>query len=178
MLGSSDEHNAISMSYDFARGEHRPLTLVFAGSRSEEALKEALFARRTVVWGMDGRVFGEQEWLDKLFAAAVSVENPEFELKGWGAAALRLRNPTDLAFVLALDGPSPEGLRLPKRLTVPPGAVALLEIGATSGNREGVEELVLPYRVENLLPTPDQALRVNFPVRVRFVPAPPPPKKY
>ena len=50
IVGNSDIHDPTGMSYDFCKGEHRPMTLVFAKECSEESIKEALLAHRTAVY--------------------------------------------------------------------------------------------------------------------------------
>jgi len=50
----------------------RPMTLIFAKERTHDSVKEAFFARRTVGFAA-GMVLGPQEWLNKLFAACVTV---------------------------------------------------------------------------------------------------------
>ena len=48
ILGTSDIHGLIDWQYDVPYGGHRPVTLVFAEEKSENAIKEALKGGRTV----------------------------------------------------------------------------------------------------------------------------------
>jgi hypothetical protein len=57
IMGTSDVHGLIDWLYDVPEGGHRPVTLIFAKERTEESIKEALFARRTVVWFVDILIF-------------------------------------------------------------------------------------------------------------------------
>ena len=57
------------MGYDLANS-HRPVTLIFAKERSEEAVKEALIERRTAAF-TENMVRGNEEWLKPLFSACV-----------------------------------------------------------------------------------------------------------
>ncbi|MDR0522027.1 MAG: twin-arginine translocation signal domain-containing protein [Planctomycetaceae bacterium] len=50
----------------------RPMTLILAEDRTEEAVRDAFFAHRTIGWAMD-MIFGRPEAVEKLFAACVSV---------------------------------------------------------------------------------------------------------
>ena len=50
LIGTSDVHDLIDWDYEPHNGGHRPVTLVFAEEKTTESIKEALFARRTVVW--------------------------------------------------------------------------------------------------------------------------------
>ncbi|MFS4417243.1 Sb-PDE family phosphodiesterase [Maribacter sp. 2307ULW6-5] len=47
IMGTSDIHGLVDWDYT-EKGNHRPVTLVFAKDRTEDSLKEALFAGRTV----------------------------------------------------------------------------------------------------------------------------------
>ena len=71
-IANSDIHGITAGMYNL--GEyHRPLTLVFAKDRSEEALKEALFAKRTVAW-FGNNLAGEELFLSEIFKAAIGVK--------------------------------------------------------------------------------------------------------
>jgi hypothetical protein len=49
LMGTSDIHGLIDWQFKIPEGGHRPVTLVFAKERTAEAIKEALFDRRTAV---------------------------------------------------------------------------------------------------------------------------------
>ena len=71
VLCDSDLHGATSLQYDLQRWP-RPMTLVFCQDRSEAAVKEALFAGRTVAWFGD-QLAGKAEYLQALFRAAIKI---------------------------------------------------------------------------------------------------------
>ncbi len=73
MFGNSDIHDVCSHYYD-VENSYRPMTLVFAKDRSQEAIKEALFAQRTAAW-FDGKLAGKPEFLKALFNSSVSVKS-------------------------------------------------------------------------------------------------------
>ena len=50
LIGVSDVHDLIDWDYPPQENAHRPVTLVLAESRSVDAIRDALFARRTAVW--------------------------------------------------------------------------------------------------------------------------------
>ena len=50
----------------------RPITLVLAEERTEESIREAFFAKRTIGWGAD-MIFGRPEWVQKLFVACTEI---------------------------------------------------------------------------------------------------------
>jgi 3',5'-nucleoside bisphosphate phosphatase len=73
IMSGSDIHGLIS-TYDTPEGGRRPVTLVFAAGKTEDALKEALFQGRTVV-SCGNQLFGKTEFL-------VPLIQQSFETKG------------------------------------------------------------------------------------------------
>lgn len=73
MFGNSDCHTPFFHMIDYLRDQHRPITLVFATEKSEEAVREALLNRRTAVYAEE-MVYGSEQTLRPLFEACVKVE--------------------------------------------------------------------------------------------------------
>ena len=71
MICNSDIHASEWNNYGH-QNLLRPMTLILAKDRSIEAVREAFFAKRTIGWAAN-MVFGYREWLEKLFAACVTV---------------------------------------------------------------------------------------------------------
>ena len=92
MMGTSDIHQPIQTDYDFARGEHRTMTFVFAKDRSESAIREALDAGRTAVWYQD-KVIGKEELLRPFFEKSIEVKEVKRDEKG---VTLSITNLTDI----------------------------------------------------------------------------------
>ncbi|HDS07712.1 MAG TPA: PHP domain-containing protein [Bacteroides sp.] len=76
ILGNSDIHGPTDWLFRIPEGGHRPVTLVFATEKSPEALKEALFGRRTVVW-FDNTLVGKPEYLIPLVRQSLSISAGE-----------------------------------------------------------------------------------------------------
>jgi hypothetical protein len=72
ILGNSDIHSPVSYNYNLAKGEHRPVTLVFAEKRNSEAIKEALFAHRTSVFFGD-TLIGKDKFLKAIFNKSIEL---------------------------------------------------------------------------------------------------------
>lgn len=168
MLGDTDIHQPISFDYDPERGDRRTMTLVFAKSRTEEAIKEALFARRTAVYVLNS-LYGEKQFLEPLFKASIEIKNPEIKIKGKGGAGVQVKNRSDIPFRLVADS-EVDGLEIQRKITLEPDAVVILSVRGKAENRSGTEEVRLPYRVENLRPTPEEGLPVTLNLRVTFEP--------
>jgi len=96
LIGTSDVHNLIDWEYQPETGGHRPVTLAFAAEKSNEAAKEALFSRRTVVWWQN-TLIGRPPELNALLQASLKATNPV-----WKGSRLQITliNDSDATFQL------------------------------------------------------------------------------
>jgi hypothetical protein len=111
IMGDSDIHGLIDWKYHVHNGGHRPVTLVFAKEKTEAALKDALFARRTVVW-FNNTLIGRAEWMNPLLSACLTVASAAYgpktivldvTLKNVSDVDFRLRNTSDYGFYQHAD---------------------------------------------------------------------------
>lgn len=77
LMGTSDIHGLIDWEFGVPKGGHRPVTLVLAKERTEAAVKEALFARRTVVYFKD-MLIGRPAELQPLLHAMLRVKKVSY----------------------------------------------------------------------------------------------------
>jgi len=74
VMANSDMHDLIYT--DFGQGDgktpYRPMTLIFAREKSLEAVKEALFSKRTLAC-FDGQMAGREDLLKAFFSACVKI---------------------------------------------------------------------------------------------------------
>lgn len=155
-IGTSDVHNLIDWDYDIAGGGHRPVTLVLASERTPSALKEALFAKRTVVWFKD-LLIGREEPLGALLKAGLTIERAERQ--GAGIVEVTLRNSTDAA--LRLRHLSTEAQSLHRRadlVDLSPQGVAELRVKPATAS----DEVALTFEVLNALTTPNSRAEVTL----------------
>lgn len=105
IMGTSDIHGLIDWNYT-EKGNHRPITLVFAKEKSIESLREALFAGRTVAVFNDLLV-GKEEFLKPLLQASIEVVKAEYipktlvlkvELKNSSSSDLLFENQMEYTF--------------------------------------------------------------------------------
>jgi hypothetical protein len=105
IMGTSDIHGLIDWDYT-EKGNHRPITLVFAKKKSIESLREALFAGRTVAVYNDLLV-GKGEFLKPLLQASIEVVKAEYlpktqvlevELKNISSSDLLFENQMEYTF--------------------------------------------------------------------------------
>lgn len=76
IMGTSDIHQLIDWHYT-EKGHNRPITLVFAKEKTQESLKEALFAGRTVAV-FNSLLVGKKENLEPLLKACITIEKAEY----------------------------------------------------------------------------------------------------
>lgn len=69
-MANTDIHATVEG--DFGSGAMRPMTLVFAADRTEEAIREALDAKRTAALFF-GNLVGAEEYLSKLLSASLKI---------------------------------------------------------------------------------------------------------
>ncbi len=77
ILGTSDVHQLIDWDYEPHHGGHRPVTLILAETNTEASLKDALFARRTVVWFND-LLIGEERNVALLLEASLTIASASY----------------------------------------------------------------------------------------------------
>jgi len=171
-LANSDVHEPIGHEYHVREGDHRPVTLVFARSRSLDGVREALFARRTVAYSGEVLV-GREELLRPLVAASLTIENPSLSLAAGKGAYVRVRNDSDLR--LELEGPGKAGeLTVPRTLVLASRGTSLLEVKAPRTAAPGRHVVPVRYTVTNVRPTPDGGLPLELTVEVEVTKPPAP----
>lgn len=99
MIGATDTHRPTSGQYK-DMGFFRTMTLILAKECTEEAIKDALLKRRTIVYS-GGELMGEEKWLSEFLNASLDVQNVGVEMKK-GAKYQRycITNTTSLTYKL------------------------------------------------------------------------------
>ncbi len=168
MLGNSDIHDPVNMVYDFNSGEHRPMTLVLVKEKTEEALKEALFARRTIVYH-ENTLIGEEKYLKPIFNESVEISNSDVTIRGRSRVYIQISNNSDISFELTVDG-EVEDISVPENITLYADKTVLFQIRGKSGRLSGRKNIHIPYKVKNLLIAPEEGLPVELIINVDFIP--------
>jgi len=166
MLSNSDIHNPIQMDYDFPAGEHRPLTLVFAEEQSPEAIKEALFARRTVVYSSNF-LYGKKEFLEPLFYNSMYIKNPDVILTKGEAVYIHITNYSDLDYHLKKKGEI-EGIKTQSDIWLYATKTVLYRIERSGSERKGNTKVSIPFLVENMKTTPKEELEIYLDLNINF----------
>ncbi len=141
-IATSDIHGLIASTYN-VHESHRPVTLVFAADKTEDALRDALFANRAVAW-FGNYLAGSEDLLSAIFRASVVADFAEETQK---SKIYNVKNLSDVAYQLASD----DGTR-----------IKILAYSETRVNIPNNHDL--RFEVTNLMITATQNLKIDFPV--------------
>lgn len=175
MMSNSDVHSPANLDYHVHNGDHRPITLVFAKERSLDAVKKALFERRTAVYSGE-RLIGDEQFLRPIFEKSIEIRKSKFELKGKGSMAVQIHNSSDLDFILEREHEL-AGINIPNKIILPAQKTVILSVQGKSATQKGRHKLGLSYKATNLLIGPDEPLPVRLELEITFVPTPEKKKK-
>lgn len=155
MLCNTDEHYDMYARY---AESHRPMTLVFAKERTEEGIKEALFAKRTALYFGD-YVVARQPEAEGLFKASVSASSV-FEVRnGEPILRIKLENKSDIPFEIRLSANYDVEFYPMGQVKLAPKASAEVILKSLWDNPKQVELQVV---VTNVLTSPDEGLKTSF----------------
>ena len=169
IISNSDIHAPLNLDYHVHAGDYRPMTLVFAKDASPEAIREALFARRTAAYS-GNRLIGKEEFLRPVFERSIEVRTPSVTVEPGGRAWVQVRNDSDVRFELR-GGGSEGGVSAPADVGLSANRTSLLTLRAGEEARPGTFRLVARYEVSNLLVEPERGLPYELAVEVRVVAA-------
>ena len=98
MFANTDIHEPAAMAYDFSK-THRPMTLVFARSRTDVGIREALFVRLTVAY-FNNTLAGGANLLEPLFFSSLKMNNPAGKLRFGETKRVSIENNSDIDYEL------------------------------------------------------------------------------
>ncbi|CDN30981.1 hypothetical protein BN938_0881 [Mucinivorans hirudinis] len=146
LIANTDSHESMARLYDFNTMKHRPMTLVLASDNSADAIKEALFAGRTIAY-FYSTLIGKEALLRSLFNSSIEISKPH--LTKDNQKFVRVSNSSDIDFELSIKN-SQKGC--PEKITIPGGSSINVVIGS---NADGVS-----YFVDNCLISHNKKLEV------------------
>jgi hypothetical protein len=147
LMGNSDNHGVISEEYPEPTYTNRPMTLVLAKERSHDALKEAMFAGRTLVWFRD-KLAGKEEYARPFFYQCISVGKPYY--KNDESLFFEVTNNSDIPFYL-ING-----------IADAPASVTLAANSVTRIVISNKVTVPLVYDVRNVLTGEKEVLKVEL----------------
>jgi 3',5'-nucleoside bisphosphate phosphatase len=156
IIGNTDIHAPIGMSYAIHEGEKRTMTLVFTTERSLEGIKEALFARRTAAF-YDNKLVGPRHFLDAIFTNSIAIESVERIESGLQAV---INNQTDIPFSLSKAEGNDPSLEFLSSITFPAGKHTTIKVYSEEPSSHN--KIDLKMIVNNLLIAPEKGLPVTL----------------
>lgn len=156
LIGVSDVHELIDWDYKPEAKHnpgHRPVTLVLAEEDSLDGMRDALVARRTIVWWKD-ILIGRKAHLDALLAASLSIES--VEKATWGTK-IGIRNTSDAPFQLRQRSKH-KITSAATSLTIAPNGVTEFQIKVDSP----VTDITFDFDVLNALVAPETPARIQL----------------
>ncbi len=145
VLANSDIHGIISEQYK--NHTNRPMTLVFAKARTHEALKEAMFAGRTLAY-FSNMIAGKVEYAKPFFYQCISISKPFYQSDK--STFFEITNKSDIPFYL-INGV--------------PDAPASITLAANAVTRVTISKKVtdpLAYEVKNIITGENEVLKVEL----------------
>ena len=148
ILGTSDIHDIVDWQYRIPSGGHRPVTLVFAREKNEDALKKALKNGQTVVW-FNKKLIGKPDYLLPLMNTSLKVQSANY-----------INNTTIVHLVISNNSDAPYTLRnqsdydfynATNLITVPPHGNTIIDVRTITKKRK----FELEFEVLNALIKPD-----------------------
>jgi len=147
VMGNSDVHDIISEVYRKDEFTNRPMTLVFAKQRNHDSLKEALFAKRTLVY-FRNILAGQEEFALPFFYSSISVGKPF--LQNDKTIFFEVTNKSDVPFYL-VNGKEDS-----------PASIMLAANAVTRVSLSKKATLPLVYDVKNILTGENEVLKIEL----------------
>ena len=144
LVGVSDVHDLIDWDYQPANGGHRPVNLVLVKERSAEAIRQALFDGRTLVWFRNLLIAREPE-MNAMLAASLAITNAAYR-PGTQVLQVTIANSSDARFDLQNTGEI-TFMDHADRISVPPHGE--LTFSVKPGGIQ--EQIALTFSVNNAL---------------------------
>jgi hypothetical protein len=160
MIATSDVHNPITFDYDFSKGEHRPMTLVFVKNKSLGGIKEALLAQRTAVYWKD-KLIGKEEFLNPIFHQSIEyAERIVIDKTSKGKTLIFIRNNSDVPFRLKFIN-IPALVKIEQEIVLLPNKVTAINFQYKTTDN-GDMSIILPIEVSNVIIGPNIPLTTKL----------------
>jgi hypothetical protein len=147
VMANSDNHGVISEEYFSPSYTNRPMTLVFAKSRTHDALKEAMFAGRTLAYFRDN-IAGKEEYAKPFFYQCISVGKIYYQNDK--SIFFEISNRSDIPFYLVNGIPD-----APKTITIAANGITRVVL-----SKKVTSPLI--YDVKNILIGEEEVLKIEL----------------
>lgn len=158
ITAGTDTHKPMFEDVDWACGEFRPMTLVFARDRSEAAIREALDARRTAVWA-DDCVYGSEEVLVPLFKEIFEISDVKYSEK---SLSFTVTNNSSIPLRIS-KAPGSEKVVYPRLKHINSGEQLTISVkGINNTVPMGLTSVDVNFYVDNFETAPGKPIMVSY----------------
>lgn len=162
IFANSDVHGPIDFLYQKEKGEKRPFTLVFASERSVEGVRQAFIHHRTAACFKD-TMAGPEKLLLPLISGCIKVETPQVNISEKGNATVLLSNTS--SFPIELESEAAGAFKITDKVSLPAHGSAVITITNAKGLQTGIQNIVLPFKVLNVLTGHDSVLQIQIKIK-------------
>lgn len=160
LLGNSDIHGTIHMSYNNTAKGHRPITLVFVKEKTLASIKEALENQKTVIYFKE-KLIGDEEFLLPIFEQSVSIENPARFNGKYGN--ILIENNSAIEYHLRFE--KNDKIQIKENVVLEAGKTSLIYLRKAKDIECG-EKATLRYTVLNCLMSPEENISGTFEIEI------------
>jgi len=169
ILSNSDVHDPVNFEYDFDKSGRRAMTFVFAKENSSDAIKDALLNQRTVAY-FNNKLYGREKFLSEIFNKSVFFKSNFVKTTGRETAMLQIENKSDITFQLELINEN-DKVGYPLHIDLMAGKTVLFNIRAKKDDIKINKNVIVNYRVKNLIVGSDKTLIVPLEFKLDINPA-------
>lgn len=138
---------------------HRPITLVFAKDNSIEAIKEALFERRTAAY-FGNEIIGQHDILKQIFEASVNIIDLPTIVESL-ERFVQFKNNSDIDFDLELEE-EVNGIKMPKTMRLKANKITLETMRVYNDKQIQTNSIIAKYAIKNLISISGEKVIVAF----------------
>ncbi|MAZ28236.1 MAG: phosphotransferase [Cytophagaceae bacterium] len=157
MFADSDAHHDIGF-----KDSHRPMTLVFAKSKTEEAVKDAILNGRTMIYHKDFLI-GRIREAEPFFKSAIKLEAKMDKYKNMPILKVKILNKTDVPYKITFHSDYIVQNLPMQRTTLIPHDNTEIMIGPLW---DKPKEINLEIEIQSILVSPDNSLKTEFKIPV------------
>jgi len=147
VIANSDNHAIVSEKYKAPENPNRPMTLVFAKERSHDALREAMFAGRTLAY-FGNSIAGKKEYALPFFYQCIAIGKPFY--KNEKSIFFEISNNSDIPFYLVNGSQG-----APSSITLQANSVTRVALSVKAAQP-------LVYDVRNIITGENEVLKVEI----------------
>ena len=157
VMSGTDAHSPMEMVVDYESGDRRAMTLVIAKERTENGVREALEAHRTLVC-TDHFLYGREELLRQMFDATLEVLSVTAKPEG---VSIRVRNNSCIPVELE-KAPGGEKYIHKRHFRINPGELYSITVKPAEGKTFTDSQVEINYLVNNFQCDADTPLKVSY----------------